>query len=419
MFEAFQVALSGMKANGVGLDVVGNNLANMNTAGFKASTVSFSDLFSETLGVGGVNQVGLGVGSAHTQRQFNQGTTQTTNGAYDSAIQGNGFYLVKNSSNQTLYTRAGNFQLDAAGNVLTATGEKVQGWMAVGGQINTSGAVGNIALNLGQTVPPSATTKMSATINLNASGTVGNADGSFSTPIQVVDSLGTTHVVTLNFTKTAANSWSYSATVPGADVKAGTAGTPYAVPGVTGTLTFDSSGKLTSPTAANPVSVKIPGLNDGASDMNVSWNLYDSTGAPMVTQIAQASAASNTTQDGVQPGEISKVQISDGGVITAQYSNGTKVNIAQLALATVTNPNSLQGVGNNEFLASASTSAPTVGAANTGGRGEILGGSLESSTVDMGTEFTNLIVYQRSYQSNAKVITTADTLSQDTLSLIR
>jgi flagellar hook protein FlgE len=419
MFEAFQVALSGMKANGVGLDVVGNNLANMNTAGFKASTVSFSDLFSETLGVGGVNQVGLGVGSAHTQRQFNQGTTQTTNGAYDSAIQGNGFYLVKNSSNQTLYTRAGNFQLDAAGNVLTATGEKVQGWMAVGGQINTSGAVGNIALNLGQTVPPSATTKMSATINLNASGTVGNADGSFSTPIQVVDSLGTTHVVTLNFTKTAANSWSYSATVPGPDVKAGTAGTPYTVPGVTGTLTFDSSGKLTSPTAANPVSVKIPGLNDGASDMNVSWNLYDSTGAPMVTQIAQASAASNTTQDGVQPGEISKVQISDGGVITAQYSNGTKVNIAQLALATVTNPNSLQGVGNNEFLASASTSAPTVGAANTGGRGEILGGSLESSTVDMGTEFTNLIVYQRSYQSNAKVITTADTLSQDTLSLIR
>jgi flagellar hook protein FlgE len=191
----------------------------------------------------------------------------------------------------------------------------------------------------------------------------------------------------------------------------------------TGTLTFDSSGNLTSPaptppSTLNQVPVSITGLSDGAADLSINWNLSDpTTGAAQITQISEPSAVSTSTQDGVAAAELVKVGIGTGGELVAQYSDGEQREVGQIALATVRNPQSLSSVGDNNYQLSANTAAPVIGTPSTGGRGTIIGGELESSTVDIATEFTNLIVYQRSYQANAKVVTTEDQLSQDTIAI--
>jgi flagellar hook protein FlgE len=230
-----------------------------------------------------------------------------------------------------------------------------------------------------------------------------------------VDSLGGTHTLTVTFTKSDSNTWGYAITIPDADLK-----TASATPLATGTLTFDGNGKLTTPAATDvPISVKVGGLADGASDMTINWNLYDSSGNGPVTQFAQASGVSATSQDGIQAGQISKVSISDGGLLVATYSNGRSATVGQIALASIENPGSLLAVGNNNLQPTVTTSAPAIGASGTSGRGEIVGQSLEGSTVDIATEFTDLITYQRSYQANSRVITTADQMTQDLISLIR
>jgi flagellar hook protein FlgE len=255
-------------------------------------------------------------------------------------------------------------------------------------------------------------------MNLNAAAAVGSTDGSFSTSTEVIDSLGTSHVLTVTFTKTAGGTWDYSVSIPGEDLTAGTPGTPTVL--TTGTINFDSSGNLTAPPAtAGPVAVGIAGLTDGAADLNVNWNLYDLSNQPRLTQFAQLSAASANAQDGLQAAQLVRVGLGDGGKILAQFSNGQQEVVAQVAMASVRNPESLIAVGDNNYQASSLTALPSVGLPSTGGRGKILGGAIETSTVDIATEFTNLIVFQRGYEANAKVVNTADQLSQDTINLIR
>jgi flagellar hook protein FlgE len=422
MFNSFSTALTGLTAAELGVNVVGNNLANLNTTGYKASTVSFKDLVAQSLGLG-TSQTAAGLGTqASTVQSFTQGAIQTTSGPFDAAIQGDGFFIVRDNSGVVHYTRAGNFQVDANGNVVTASGAHVQGWTGIGGVVTSSGAVSDIVVPAGALRPPTATTSMSLSLNLDASATVGQPNGNFSTPIQVVDSLGTTHVLTVNFTKTAANTWGYAVTIPGADVKAGTAGTPFPIPGASGSLTFDSKGNLITPAPPPPstngvVAVNATGLSDGAADLKVNWSLYAPTGQGDITQFAQPSAVSNTTQDGLTAAGLTHVTLTNGGQIIAQYSNGQQTNIAQIALASISNPQTLLAEGDNNFQIGPGTAAPVVGTPQTGGRGQVLGGSLESSTVDIATEFTDLIVMQRSYEANAKVITTTDTLTQDTINL--
>jgi flagellar hook protein FlgE len=237
--------------------------------------------------------------------------------------------------------------------------------------------------------------------------------------VEVVDSLGSKHTVTLTFTKTDANTWSYQASLPGADVTDGEAGVPYEIPDASGTLTFDDQGRLTEPAVEDGViPISIPGLVSGAADLNVDWKLYDGQ-TPLVTQFAQDSASSTTSQNGAAVAEITKISMVDGGRVVAQYSSGQQVVLAQLAVAAVRNPDSLIAVGNNNFQVGPDTADPVIGVAETSGRGKIVGGALEASTVDIAREFTNLIVMQRSYQANARVITTSDELSQETLSLKR
>jgi flagellar hook protein FlgE len=421
MFTSFSTALSALSADSTAIDVVGNNLANLNTPGFKTSQVCFRDLVTESLGAGlGETQVGFGTGQPLTVREFSQGAIQTSSGLLDAAIQGDGFFVVQDSSGQTLYTRAGNFQTDSSGNLLTDTGAKVQGWTTIDsttGAVDTNGPVGNIVVPVGSLKPPVATSGFTVDLNLN-SNAAADSTSAFTTPITVYDSLGTSHVLTLDFQKTGANAWSYQVTVPGDEVSGGTAGTPFPISGASGTLTFDSTGQLTSPASGSPIAFSVPGLSDGASDLNLSWNPYTSAGAGRITQFGQASSQSASSQDGSASAQLSHVGLASGGTILAEYTDGTQVVVGQVALASVRNPSTLIAAGNNNFQLSALTANPSIGVPGTGGRGTIQGGSTEASTVDIATEFTNLIVYQRAYEANAHVVTTADTLSQDTINLI-
>ena len=423
MFTSFSAALTGLAANEVGVDAVGTNLANLNTTGYKASVVSFYDLVAQSLGLGNGSSVGLGTGKPRVKHEFTQGAIQTTSGALDGAIQGDGFFVVRDpSSGAVNYTRAGNFKVDANGNLMTATGEKVQGWIMSNGVLNTNGTIGDIVVPSGTLRAPLPTANMSVDINLDASATVSAAAGTFSTPIEVVDSLGVSHVLTVTFTKSAANKWDYAVTIPGAEVGAGTAGTPFPIPAASGTLTFGSNGILSTPAPPPPatsgiVPIAVAGLKDGAADLKIDWSLYTPDLVGRVTQFAQQTAVSAEAQDGIAAAQLTHVSLSDGGEIIAQFSNGKQVAVAQLALASIRNPDSLTSVGNNNFQVSSNTAIPALGTANTGGRGNVLSGALESSTVDIAHEFTSLIVYQRGYEAAAKVITTTDTLTQDTMNL--
>jgi flagellar hook protein FlgE len=413
MGTAFSTALSALNADATAIDIVGNNLANLNTTGFKASTADFSDVMSEQLGAGGGNgQVGLGVGQILSVQQFTQGTITTTGGALDAAIQGNGFFVVTGSNNSQLYTRDGSFQLSANGTLETMTGQNVQGWTAVDGVVTPNGPTGNITVPVGSTMAPQATANMSMDVNLNSATAV---NGTFNAPIQVYDSLGQAHTLTVSYTETAPGAWNYSVTIPNADVGNTTAGVTSVA---SGTLSFDQNGNLTSPAAGSPVAIAVTGLADGANDMNINWNLFNGAGTQDITQYAQASAVSNPTQDGFAAGQVSQVSIQNGGLVVATYTNGQQMTLGQLAVASIANPTSLLQVGDNNLQASAATAQAAIGAAGAGGNGTIEGGALEASTTDMASEFTNLLSYERSYQAASRVITTSDTLAQETVNLI-
>lgn len=414
MFTSFSTALSALGAHATAVDVVGNNLANLNTPGFKASVVSFYDLVTQSLGAGlGETQVGFGVARPITLRQFTQGAIQSSAGPLDAAIQGDGFLVLRSKANATIYGRGGNLQVDRNGSLLTATGERVQGWASQTGVINTNLPVGDITVPVGSLRPATSTSQITFDMNLNARATAGPPPDSFSSSMETYDSLGVSHIVTIQMTKTAnPGEWSYSYSVPDADVS-----TPVAP--VTGTVTFGPNGVLTNPPAAGPFpTLSITGLNSGAAPMNVTWNMFNGD-TPRLTQFAQPSAISALGQNGSPAAQLVRVGLGDGGVMLAQYSNGEQVVVGQLAMASIRNPESLISVGNNSYQLSARSATPAVGTPGTGGRGTIIGGAVENSTVDIAKEFTNLIVLQRGYQANTRVITTVDEISQETINLKR
>jgi flagellar hook protein FlgE len=291
-----------------------------------------------------------------------------------------------------------------------ATGERLQGWSSVGGPLDVNLPIGDITVPVGSLKAPIATENVSVDVNLDASATDGTA---FSTSTEIFDSLGNAHIITTRFTKTTtANQWDYSLTFPDADLTS--PGTP-----VTGTIIFDANGVMTSPVVTDPAPVlTATGLLDGAADMNITWNLFEGI-SPRLTQFSQPSASSALAQDGSAAANLVRVGLGNGGKILAQYSNGQQVVVGQVAMATVRNPESLIAAGNSTFQLSARTALPAVGLPDSGGRGSVLGGTVEASTVDIAREFTNLIVYQRGYQANARMITTVDDISQETINLKR
>jgi flagellar hook protein FlgE len=278
----------------------------------------------------------------------------------------------------------------------------------VNGVINAQGTVGAINIPLGSTTPASATANVQFGVNLDATTAAGTT---FNAQTPIYDSLGNTHILTVTFTKSAtANTWGYSVAIPAADV---TAPAPSVL--ATGTLSFTASGQLAA-TTTNVSAIPITGLADGAANMTFNWT---GLAAPnqTITQFASAAGQGNATQDGFKSGTLTDFTVDQNGVVQGSFSNGQSRALAQVALATFGNEQGLNRAGSNSFEATIGSGAANVGVANTGGKGSIIGGSLELSNVDIATEFARLIVAQRGYQANAKSVTTFDQVTQDTINL--
>ena len=407
---SFSIALTGLEANSVALNTIGNNLANLNTTAFKDQTATFSSLFYQNLGSTGSGdalQVGLGTQVAGTSTDFSQGSLSKTTNSTDMALNGSGFFVLNQGGIQQL-TRSGNFQLDQSGNLITTAGEGVMGYAAANGVVNTNTPLTELQIPVAATQAAQATAHFGLTANLDAATGVG---GTFSSTITMYDSLGTSHAATVNFTKTADNTWDYVISLPAADAS----GTPA---NNTGTLTFNSSGGLLTP-ATDVKDITFPGMTDAANDMKFTWNLYNASGAPQLGQTVGTSTATASTQDGFASGSYNSFSVDSSGVISAAFSNGQTVNIGEIAIASVTNVQGLTVVGGNNYQTTAASGAASIGAPGAGGRGWIDDDTLEVSNVDISTEFANLIVAQRAYEANSKTVTTFDTVTQETINMIR
>lgn len=414
---SFATALSGLNANSQDLSVISNNLANLNTTAFKSAAASFQDLFYQQIGSSGDGnplEVGAGTQVGSVPTNFTQGNTESTGVPTDLAIQGGGF-LIGMKNGQEVFTRAGNLSLTSDGLLVAPDGSQIQGFSAVNGVISPSQTPGPLTISTGLINPPNATANAQLSVNLDSGTAVG---GTFSTPLTVYDSLGAPHVLTFSFTKTAANAWSYSITIPAADVAGATA--PVVIASGTGAtgLTFNGAGQLTSPTG-NITGISIANLADGANTLTFDWNLTDANGNGLLTQVSAPSSTSATHQDGFASGSLVSYNIGSDGIIQGTFSNGQTQPLGQILLATFANDQGLSRLGSNEFVANLASGAPSVGVPGTGGRGTLSGGALEQSNVDISTEFANLILAQSGFQANAKVVTTLDTITQDTINMIQ
>jgi flagellar hook protein FlgE len=416
----FSIPLSGLTAESTALSAIANNLSNQNTIGYKDTSVLFSDLFYQQLGTTGSGdpiQVGAGVEVGSMPALFTQGSVESTGVPTDVAIQGSGFFVVQNSDGSLNYTRAGDFSVNANNYLVTSNGQQVLGYPAVNGVVNTGAGIAPLQLGAGTISPPTPTANVNLTTNLDATATPGTT---FSTPVNVYDSLGASHTLNFTFTNTAAGAWTYSITIPAADV--GGTGNPVQV--ATGNLTFNSSGGLLTP-AANVAGITIGSTTgaaptgafaDGAAPLSFTWDLY-SNGTPLLTQVAAPSSTSSTTQDGAGSGSLVNFTIGSDGTITGSFSNGKSQALGQVALANFANPEGLQLDGNTDYSPTLASGAAVAGVPGTGGLGTISGGALEESNVDIATEFANLIVAQRGFEADAKAVTTFDQITQDTIAL--
>lgn len=423
MLTSFYSGLTGLSAYANALNIVGNNLANINTTAFKSSFINFQDLVASTFGgtatsaSGNPMQVGLGVLPNSINGIFTQGSIQSTPEATNVALEGNGFFIVGDTVDDRFYTRSGNFSFDRQGYLINPAGKYVLGYSDrdANGDIISSGPLSQIFLPSNTVSAPSPTTFIQMFANLNVRDDVGDA---YSASITVFDSKGAPHTVAIDFTHNGLvagnDQWAYSVSLPGADVSP-----PQALPFVlgTGTVEFDGTGTMVVP-AAN-VAFATPVFSNGADPLNFTWNIYDDDGVPSITGYPIPSATSSTNTDGYPPGNLTSLIINNDGLIQGVFSNGQVEQMGQLATANFNNPKGLLRLGQNLFSETNASGPPSVGAANTGGRGSVTGSALESSNVDIATEFTNMLVFERGYQANSRIITTSDEVIQESLSLKR
>ncbi|HSY37753.1 MAG TPA: flagellar hook protein FlgE [Acidobacteriaceae bacterium] len=410
---SFSVPLSGLQASSSGLQVIGNNLANLNTDGFKNQTLSFGDIFSQMQGTSGNGdpiQIGSGVQIVGTSSDLTNGSVNSTGTASNMALQGNGYFVVSKNG-ETSFTRNGDFSVNSSGQLTTADGDLVMGFPATNGTVSTTGVLAPITVNSNGTVPAAATSSFEVSANLNSASTVGTT---FNTPIAIYDSLGTAQSLNIQYTNTGTNAWSYSVTLPGSATGSAAATTTLA----SGTMTFNSSGQLTSPTGA-VAAINVTGLADGAANMSLTWNLADASGNPTITQQNTASALNTTpTQNGFAAGALTGYSVLSDGIVQGQYSNGQTLALGQVAVASFANPQGLAQTGDGNEQATSGSGAAVIGQAGVGGDGTITGGSVEGSNVSLSTEFANMIVAQQSYDANAKVLTTLNQVDQSTIQMV-
>ncbi|MET0975327.1 MAG: flagellar hook protein FlgE [Leifsonia sp.] len=390
MLRSLYSGISGLRSHQTMLDVTGNNIANVNTTAFKSSATQFQDTLSQmTQGagvpqaqVGGTNpaQIGLGVQVAGISTNFAQGSAQATGRATDMMISGDGFFITR-SGGEVLYTRAGSFDPDAAGRLVTPDGSLLQGWNAVNGQIAAGSAIGTITLPLDAVIPAVATTSATVGGNLPSDAAVGT---SLVRDVDVFDASGTKRTLTLTLSKTATG-WD----VAGADGTGATA---------TGSLSF-TNGVLTGPT----------GITVGGVAVDLSG----------VSGFAELNTVAISSQNGREAGTLESFTLSKDGTLVGLFSNGEKQAIARIALATFANPGGLEKAGSSSYRVTVNSGAPELGTPGSDGLGSVTAGTLEMSNVDLSQEFTNLIVAQRGFQANARIITTSDEVLQELTNLKR
>lgn len=409
---SLSTALSGLNGAETALQTISNNLANMNTDGYKSQNTTFADLFYQTYGNSGSGnpiQTGLGVQVTGSSQDFSNGAVASTGVSSNMALSGAGFFVVQNSSGAQTYTRNGDFTTNASGQLTSLGGQLVMGYPVVNGIVSQSGGLQPINVGSGISAAATATSNFSLTTNLNAATPL---NGTFQSPISVYDSLGNSHVLTASYTLTGPNTWSYNVTIPSSEIQGGAGSTTQVV---TGTLNFDTSGQLVSPTG--PIAFSVGPLVDGAANMNLNWQLTDVNGNSLLTQTASASSNNATTQDGFAAGVLSSYSVLSDGTVEGTFSNGQTRSIGQVAVASFANPEGLTLDGDSQYSATAASGAAVIGAAGTAGRGTIAGSSVEQSNVDMATQFSELIVYQRAYEANAKAITAFDQMEQATIQM--
>jgi flagellar hook protein FlgE len=418
---SFNASLSGLNANSNALGVVGNNIANANTVGFRSSSITFSDVFANSYGsrlngAGSFLQVGDGVQTASIQTNFNQGTLNESSSPLHAAIHGNGFFVVKGADETTSYTRAGDFVLNNEGYLITPKGDQVQGYAAVNGVITPGSSLTSLRIPIGQTLPPNTTTNASMKVNLNTEAATGSE---FHATIQVYDSRGTTRTMDIQFTRLANGSFDATATLDGVAAQLSSNGGASGATPVN--FAFDSSGNLTSPTqfSIQPDQSQLGGAVLPSVEINLRETNPDGTpGDFNIVSYARPSSNSSNNQDGFPPGELSGSSIDPNGVVLAIFTNGQTRPIGQYALATFNSSEGLSRRGDNLFAETLASNQATIGAAGSGGRGLISGGYLEQSNVNITNEFVKLIEAQRGFQANSKVINNLNETFQALLQVV-
>lgn len=463
MMRSLYSGVSGMQNHQTRLDVIGNNVANVNTTGFKRGRVNFQDMISQQLSgaarptteVGGVNpkEVGLGVMTASIDTIFTQGNLQSTGVSTDVAIQGNGFFILKNGE-ESFYTRAGAFGLDSEGTLVNpANGMRVQGWMAeeLNGEmvLNTAGSTEDLIIPVGTKDPAKATQNVNFACNLNkntpeileGASPADIAKGTWATEQKIYDSFGNEHMLSVSFTRVVGNPNQWQATVtvnPDDEIPTDTRVGLGTTDGTENTflVNFDNNGTLLSVTdtagnITNPegeiilqTSFNVPGANpdEAGNPYRQTLNINLGTIGSQKNTITQSASQSSTKafyQDGYTMGYLDNFKIDSTGTITGVYSNGTNRIIGQLALASFTNQGGLEKAGENTYVESNNSGMANIGTSGIAGKGSLLAGSLEMSNVDLTEQFTDMIVTQRGFQASSKTIQTADTLLDTVMNLKR
>jgi len=415
MIRALYSAVTGLRAHEVMMDVTSNNIANVNTPGFKASRATFSEALAQTIRGGGLAtgaqggtnplQIGLGTRVAGSVAAFTQGALQLTGRQTDLAIQGGGFFVVDNHGQQLL-TRAGSFNWDSTGTLTTNNGSRVQGWAPdTAGVIPTGGPTGALTIPTGA-LPPVATTNVVLGANVPAGLATGQAA---STTTTFFDSLGSAHDMNVSLTKTATpGQWTAKVTYKDA---AGV--TQDITPTPAPTVTFDSAGKLVS-----PASFTMTGVTFGsAAPQNVTVNMGDPTHP--LTQFDRAATMDVPVRDGSAGAELASVTFGADGSVNGLYANGETKILGILAMASVPNQEGLLRTGDDMFATSLTSGEPTYARAGAGSLGTIAPATLEGSNVDLANEFTNLVLAQRGFQANSRVITTSDEMLGELVNIKR
>jgi flagellar hook protein FlgE len=417
MLQAMLAGVASIKAQQTRMNVIGNNLANVNTTAYKKNRVSFTDMMSQTVrgatrpsgSLGGLNpvQYGLGVLVSGTDTDTLQGSLNATNRPTDFAIQGNGFFLISNGD-RTAFTRDGTFDLDAAGYLVhRSTGERLLGWSAdpSDGSIDTNNPINGssvLQIPIGARTAVQQTSDVTWAGNLDARSFTSAGTSTVSSVVRIVDPLGGEHDVTLTLTESATpNQWTWAVS----------AQAPTTVSG-TGTLTFDPTNGTLSAGSPGTITVS-PGAATGIAPFDVNMDFSAFSQLSTDTQVQAAN------QNGYSPGSLQSFTVGADGVVTGIYTNGLTRSLGQIAMAVFTNPNGLERIGNNQWRESENSGIPAIGTPRTGGRGIINSGFLEQSNVDIGTEFTDMIVTQRGFQANTRVVTTVDEMLQDLINIKR